>query len=64
MVVAKVSEHGRVHPRHVYPGCGGQLSESAGGCVSVRPGAVGVAEDRPGVAVVEGLVDRAGDSWR
>src|SRR5207244_869239 len=54
----------RVHPRHAYPRRVGQLPEPAGGCVPVHPDAEGVAEDRSGVAVVDGPVDRAGDSRR
>lgn len=43
------------------PCCVGEVLESAGGGVPVHPPTMGVAQDRPGGAVVDGLVDSPSD---
>jgi len=56
----RVPEHVRMHPWHANPRRVGQLPEPPGGGVPVHPHAVDIAEDRSGVAAVDGPADRAG----
>jgi hypothetical protein len=53
-----------MHPQHSDPGSVGQLLQSAGRCVPVHRDAVRVAQDRPGVATVDGPVDRSSNRRR
>ena len=41
----------------------GQAPEPPGGCMPVHPRAVAVEQDRPGVTVTHGAIDRPADLW-
>jgi hypothetical protein len=49
-----------VHPRHANSGGCGEVFEPAGRGVAIHPGAEGVAQDRAGVAAVDGGIAMAG----
>jgi hypothetical protein len=53
-------QHVGVHPGHADAGASGQVLEAAGGGVAVHSGAEGVAQNRAGVAAVDGSVDGSG----
>jgi hypothetical protein len=59
-----VPQHVRVHSRQPDPRILGQIHEPAGGGVPVHPPIGGAAQDRPLLAPVGGVLDRAGHRWR
>jgi len=55
-----VPEHVGVHPGHPNPSRAGEELQPAGRRVPVHPHAIGVAQDRPVVSAVDGLIDSPG----
>jgi hypothetical protein len=53
-----------VHPGQTDAGVGGEVVQLPGGRVAVHPYVASVAQDRAGLAVVDGAFDRALPGWR